>query len=134
MRHSFIRQLPVLLLAAFVGLMCMSTGGCDSKHAHADRIQSIAEAMIQSAIDQSDFDHPDAISPVNYLKNIRDDLRDSYRIQVTEGDMLEYDEDLIKASHSVVINTKNYDKGLRFRYDEEVDRYHIMGYWTIREP
>ncbi len=93
------------------------------------RLKAICEHLVRSAIEGTSPDHSDIVSATQYLDRMADDMRDGYKVRITDKD-----DDDPRVTHTAYFISDDWGIGLRFRYDPDRDKFHIVGYWTILEP
>jgi len=97
---------------------------------HRWRVEAICEHLARSAVEGTSPDHPDIVLAIQWLDRMADDMRDGYEIRITDKD--EFDDPDV--THNARFIGDDWEIGIRLRYDAGRDKFHMVGYWTIREP
>jgi len=123
------------IFMVMVGASALAANGCRGTPSLDERAHGIAQNLVDAAIRGENPDHPDLVSPTDFLgENMRPELKQGYTIEVTPGDPLFSEATKAEASHTITVRTTSYERCIRLWYDAEIDRFHILGYYTKRSP
>ncbi len=119
--------------AILLTLSAIVLSGCSGSPAQTERVRAIVECMCSTAAKGQVLEEcPDLVRLVGAAKlaAMSADIQKGYTIEVRDGDA-PYPLGDGRGTHHVLIRTGVTGLGLRFRYDNQLDKFHILGYWTL---
>jgi len=116
-----------------VPLVAMLLAGCWIGTDKEARVLTIADRLCAAAAHGETLEKcPDVVSVVgaDKLAEMSGELQKGYSIEMFTGDAPSPLGDG-SGTHHVLIHTETSGLGLRFKYDQQRDQFHILGYWTL---
>jgi len=120
--------------ATLASLAALLVIGCAEPSDKPARIRKIAEQMCLAACNGETLETcPDVVLVIgaDKLAAMSAEIRKGYTIEVRSGDA-PYPLGDGRGTHHVLIRAEASGVGLRFKYDQQRDQFHILGYWTLR--
>jgi hypothetical protein len=111
-------------------LILLGLTACACRQSIHERVERLTRHLATAAIHRTSPDDPDIVLAAPWLEEL-DDLREGYKVRITHRDYFNEPE---RVTHNVYVSTERWERGIRLRYDPNRDKFHMVGYWTIRRP
>jgi hypothetical protein len=95
------------------------------------RIHRLVDHFCRKTINQESLSFRDVVLVYDdLLEPLRDELSNGFRISTRPYDAFEFD--FTRCTHTAFVTTKTHRLGLRLRFDPFRNKFHVVGYWTIK--